>query len=197
MASLLPSPLVLALPAKSLSRWFQLLHPTRHRGSAPPSWFLSCCSSRVPNKASTGNKRPQIHLSLTWALKSGHGGSSCSTENHPKPSGSWHRASLAGEPRQLCETRGTVKKSGLKNNQKIPLGKITGFIFTCMPGAMGHLTGSDHRRSFEMKTFRTVLRSKTSPRKGQISQTSPTSQHPNTVTDAAVDPTDRGPVLPS
>lgn len=142
MASLLPSPLVLALPAKSLSRWFQLLHPTRHRGSAPPSRFLSCCSSRVPNKASTGNKHPQIHLSLTWAVQSGHGGSSCSTKNHPRPSGSWHRAGLAGEPRQLCETRGTVKKSGLKNNQKSLWEKITGFIFTCMPGAMGHLTGS-------------------------------------------------------
>lgn len=33
------------------------------------------------------------------------------------------------------------------------------------------LCPTDHRRSFETKTFRTVLRNKTSPRKGQTSQT--------------------------
>lgn len=133
MASLLPSPLVLALPAKSLSRWFQLLHPTRHRGSAPPSCFLSRCSSRVPSKASTGNNTPDppgppLGTEI-WGW-----GSSCSTENHPKP------GSLAGDPGQLCGTGGAVKNRIEKNNQKP--GKITGLIFTCAPGVLGHLTGS-------------------------------------------------------
>lgn len=45
------------------------------------------------------------------------------------------------------------------------------------------LCPTDHRRSFEMKTFRTVLRNKTSPRKGQ--------KHPQHGDRR------RGPVLPS